>query len=156
MNWEMVSAIVDSVGAAAVVASLVFLGIQVRLQNHERRVASVHEINEAYRSSLSSLLEPELAAVAAKGIEGYDKLDPAQKMQMVAYVLGGLKVCEEAFYQHQQGRLDDYYWGGMVQQLKDMMSLGAMSDIWDMRCHQFGEDFRSFIGDLTKEENRLW
>jgi hypothetical protein len=156
MNWEMVSAIVESIGAVAVVASLVFLGIQVRLQNHERRVASVHEINEAYRSSLSSLLEPGLAAVAAKGLGGYDKLDPAEKMQMVAYVLGGLKVCEEAFYQYQQGRLDDYYWSGMVQQLKDMMSLGAISDIWDMRRHQFGEDFRSFMGDLAQEDNRLW
>ncbi|MCP5164528.1 MAG: hypothetical protein H6990_05630 [Pseudomonadales bacterium] len=156
MNWEMVSAIVDSIGAAAVVASLVFLGIQVRLQNHERRVASVHEINEAYRSSLSSLLDPGLAAVAAKGLEGYDRLDPGEKMQMVAYVLGGLKVCEEAFYQHQQGRLEDYYWMGMVQQLKDMMGLGAMSDIWGLRCHQFGEDFRSFIDNLAQEQSQLW
>ena len=156
MNWEMVSAIVDSVAAAAVVASLVFLGIQLRLQNHERRVASVHEINEAYRSSLSSLLDPGLAAVAAKGLEGYEKLNPAEKMQMVAYVLGGFKVCEEAFYQYRQGRLDEYYWSGMVQQLKDMMGIGTMSDIWDLRCHQFGEDFRSFIGDLAQEENQLW
>lgn len=156
MNWEMVSAIVDSIGAAAVVASLVFLGVQLRTQNLERRVASVHEINEAYRDSLSRLLDPRLAEVAAKGIGNYDKLDPDEKMQMVAYVLCGLKVCEEAFYQHQQGRLDDYYWTGMVQQLKDMMNLGGVSDIWDIRCHQFGEDFRSFINELTKEENPLW
>ena len=156
MNWEMFSAVVDCVGAAAVVASLVFLGIQVRLQNHERRIASVHEINDAYRSSLSSLLEPGLAAVAAKGLESYEKLEPDEKMQMVAYVLGGLKVCEEAFYQHQQGRLEDYYWWGMVQQLKDMMSLGAINAIWNLRCHQFGEDFRAFMDNLTQEKNPLW
>ena len=156
MNWEIFSAVVEGIGAAAVVASLVFLGIQVRLQNHERLIASVHEINEAYRASLSSLCDPGLAAVMAKCLEGYDKLAPAEKVQVVAHILGGLKVCEEAFYQHQQARLDDYYWEGMVQQLRDTMSLVPMTEIWSLRRHQFGEDFRSFMDNLSTSTKTLW
>ncbi|MEQ9395711.1 hypothetical protein [Haliea sp.] len=156
MNWEMISAVVDSIGALAVVASLIFLGIQVRAQNHERRVASVHEINEAYRTMLSSLCEPDLAAIVVKGLDGYATLDPVERIQMVSYFIGGLKLCEEAYYQYQQGRLDRFYWEGMLRQLEDTMSSDASRNVWSLRRHQFGDEFRSLVDGLPQKQNTLW
>ncbi|EAQ99344.2 hypothetical protein KT71_16781 [Congregibacter litoralis KT71] len=156
MNWEMISTLVDSIGALAVVTSLVFLGIQVRTQNHERRVASVHEINNAYRNMLSSLSEPDLAAIVVKGLDGYATLDPVEKIQAVSYLVGGLKLYEEAYYQYQQGRLDRFYWEGMLRQLEDTMSSDTMRNVWSLRCHQFGDEFRSLVDGLPQQQNTLW
>lgn len=148
MNWGLVSAVIDGIGAMAVIISLVYLGIQVRIQNDERRVASVHEICEAYRSTISSLHEPTLAALFIRGNDGYDKLDPVERMQVMSYCMVALKLFEEAFYQRQRNRLDEYIWEGMVMQLADSMSTETLRSVWSQRRHQFGREFVSFMDSL--------
>jgi hypothetical protein len=150
MNWGLVSAILDGIGAMAVIISLVYLGIQVRIQNEERRIASVHEICEAYRNTLSSLHEPILACLFMRANEGYDKLDPTERLQVMSYCMVALKLFEEAFYQRQQKRLDEHIWEGMATQLADSMSTEALRSVWNQRRHQFGREFRSFMDSLRE------
>ncbi len=61
MNWDAIGAIGEILGALAVFSSLVYLASQIRAQNRESRVASVHEVTEAYRNTISVLQQPEMA-----------------------------------------------------------------------------------------------
>ncbi len=51
MNWEAIGAIGEIIGAFAVVFSLASLATQIRSQNRESRIASIHEVVEAFRYS---------------------------------------------------------------------------------------------------------
>jgi hypothetical protein len=145
----MVSAVVDSIAAIAVVVSLVYLGIQVRIQNDERRVASVHEISEAYRNTMVLLTEGDMAALLVKGIGGYEALADVEKVRVSAYCMVAFKLFEEAYYQRTRERLDRYIWEGMVRQMEDSLATEVLQTVWQLRRHQFGDDFRAFMDGLS-------
>lgn len=155
MDWEMVSAIVDSIGAITVVISLVYLAMQVRIQNEEQRAASVHEISAGFRDTMSSLTDPALTALFVKGNSDYASLHDAERLQLTAYCMVAFKLYEEAFYQSRRGRLDEYIWEGMLAQLKDSMATDVLQNIWQVRRHQFGRDFRGFVDGLGRGEYRI-
>jgi len=47
MNWEMLSAIGQVVAAVGVIPSLIYLAIQIREQNKERRRTGINIMNRA-------------------------------------------------------------------------------------------------------------
>ena len=56
MNWAAVSAVVEMLGLIAVVSSLIYLAIQVRIQSRETRLAAMHEISVALRETNASFI----------------------------------------------------------------------------------------------------
>ena len=57
MNWDAAGAIGEIVGALAVVMSLIYLASQIRIQNREAKISSVHDITEAFRLAIWNLDE---------------------------------------------------------------------------------------------------
>jgi len=155
MNWEIAGALGEILGALAVVASLLYLGTQVRTQNRESRIAAVHEISEAYRVTLGSLHDVDNADLWVKAIDDFDSLSPAERMRFIALTMCIVKVFEEAFYQVQADRFDEHYWQGMLAQYVDFMSTESAKKIWELRGHQFGEEFRLFTENLRDGDYRL-
>jgi hypothetical protein len=115
----------------------------------------VHEISEAYRNTISALNDHALAALFIKSNEGYEKLEPGEKLQVTSYCMVALKLYEEAYYQRQLRRLDEYIWEGMVTQLQDSMSTQTLSAVWKVRRHQFGGEFRAFVDNLAHGQYAL-
>ena len=58
MNWDAIGAVGETLGAVAVFVSLIYLASQIRAQNKEARIASGHEIIEAFRQSTAMLISP--------------------------------------------------------------------------------------------------
>ena len=83
MNWEAFGAIGEIIGAFAVIVSLVYLAIQVRNQNRETRIASVHEILEGFRTEISVFRNAEFAELLKKGGADFDSLSATEKIQFV-------------------------------------------------------------------------
>ena len=69
MNWEAVGAIREIVGAMAVIASLVFVGIQLRHNTGALRMSSTNDVRNALIDNLVKLARDEnLAQLMFKGI----------------------------------------------------------------------------------------
>jgi hypothetical protein len=77
------TAIAEIVGAIAVVVSLLYLGIQVREQNRESRLAAMHEIAVGLREAYSEFANIKNAELLIRGNEDYDKLDDAEKLVLI-------------------------------------------------------------------------
>ena len=155
MNWEAIGAIGEIVGAIAVVGSLLYLGTQVRIQNRESRATSVHEITEAYRHTLSALHDVDNAELWVKAVKDFDGLTESERMRFVALFLNIIKTFEEAYYQLQADRFDAHFWEGMLAQFGDLMSAPGAKQVWGLRKHQFGRDFREFMDSLEQGEYKL-
>ena len=114
VNWEAIGAVGEIIGAFAVVLSLLYLAIQIRSQNRESRIASVHELNESFRSATTSFQNPNLADVFARAKDDFESLPETERLQFISMVQGIMRVWEDAFHQHQQKRLNDTQWQAMV------------------------------------------
>jgi hypothetical protein len=88
VNWEAVVAVVEVIGLLAVVASLVYLAIQVR-QNSElisqnttvARASMVHETSVFYARFFEMIAEsPSLAGIYRRGLDS-ESLDPDEKLR---------------------------------------------------------------------------
>lgn len=155
MNWDAIGAIGEILGAFGVVISLIYLASQIRNQNRESRVASVHEINEGFRTAITSFQDPQRATVYTKALDGFDELDDSQRLQFISMVQGLLRVWEEAYYQFAENRLDDRIWKAMLAQYRDVLSADGFQRVWAMRKHAYSEEFRVFVDSLELGKYRL-
>jgi hypothetical protein len=148
MNWDAIGAIGEIVGALAVVVSLVYLASQIRIQNRESRAASVHQVIEGYRSSISALHEPEMADIWVSAIADFDSLDPSQRLRFVIYLTVALRSFEDAYYQWREGRLETDIWRALLTPLIDVKSTPAFDRFWELRRHHFRAEFTDYVDSL--------
>ena len=152
MNWTVLSALSEIVGTAAVVISLLYLASQIRIQNREARIASVHEITEAFRTATSSLQNAEMASIYARALHDFNTLSEAERLQFISFFQGLFRVWEEGFYHHQHGRLDKPIWNAMNAQYAPYLSLPGFQRVWSIRKHAYSPDFRKFVDSVQPGE----
>jgi hypothetical protein len=70
MNWDAIGAIGETVGAVAVVISLVYLAIQMRSQNRETRLSTINSSLTTWNSLMAMVAEnSELADIWNRGLK---------------------------------------------------------------------------------------
>ena len=155
MNWVSVGAIGEIIGATAVVVSLVYLSIQVRTHNRESRIASVHEIGAAFREAYEKFTRPEIAELVMKGNEDYDALTDAEKLTLISIWTIVFRVSEEAFIQHEEGRLDNRNWQAFERWISTFMSVPCVKRIWPVRKSFFDDQFQRYVDNLNTSDWEL-
>lgn len=148
MNWDAIGAIGEILGAFAVVASLVYLALQIRTQNREARAASVHQVMHEYSSAISVLFEPEMADIWISAMEDFDSLSPSQRIRFIVYLTVVVRSFEDAYFQWREGRLDDDVWRALLTPLLDAKSIGAFDRFWELRRYQFRVEFADYLDTL--------
>lgn len=152
MNWDAIGAVAEALGALGVIVSLVYLATQIRAQNRESRISALHELSVGFRGSISNFTDGELARVFVRANDDYDSLDPAEQLQMIALVAEYLRVFEEAFIQHSEGRLDKRTWDSMARYLAMFMDGNCPKKIWELRGPYMDPEYRSFVDGLETSE----
>ncbi len=145
MNWDAVGAIGETVGAIGVVVTLVYLAVQIRQQNRESRIAAVHELNEAFRGSITSFQDPGLADIFSRAKTDFASLTEPERLRFIAMVQAVFRVWEDAFYQYTAGRLDPRIWNSMLTQFSAYLSLPGVRRVWEIRKRAYNERFREFV-----------
>ena len=148
MNWEAAGAIGEIVGASAVVVSLAYLGVQIRVQNREARASSVHEVLKQYSNAVSRLHEPEMADIWVAAIEDFDSLSPSQRLRFIIYLTVAIRSFEDAYFQWCEGHLEDDVWRALLTSLVDVKSTDSFGRFWELRRHQFRPGFADYIDSL--------
>lgn len=96
MNWDAIGAIGEILGAAAVVASLVYLASQIRISNRLSRIESRERADDAFARFNSLLVtDPELMNTWQLGLSNPSKLsevDRARCVHLFAQLLHMLRV----------------------------------------------------------------
>ena len=156
MNWDAIGAVGEIVGALAVVISLFYLGMQIRVQSRETRLAAMHEISTAFREAYSVFNGSEIADIFVRGNVDFQSLNAAEKVRLFAMINPLLKVLEEAFWQHKQGRLDEELWYPMTRMFSFFLSAGTFQEVWKQRRGHYNDSFQEFVEALeqTKYEIR--
>ena len=134
MNWDAIGAIGEIVGAVAVVASLAYLAVQIRVQNAESRAAAMHNIAVGFRDSISTFADPQMAILMSRANSEDNDLSEPELIQLYVGVTKIFRVWEEAYFLHQRGHLEEDIWESMMRQYAMTMGTKSFSRICRRRA----------------------
>ena len=148
MNWDAIGAIGEIIGAAAVVASLVYLAVQIQSQNRESKMSSMHNISVGYRDTLAGLADGGMADLFLKATDDYESLTRSEILRLIAGARRTYRVWEEAYLLHQAGYLEKRTWETMLRQFNGYHSLRPVYEVWALRKQYFDYEFQDFVNSL--------
>jgi len=117
--------IAEVIGAVAVVASLIYVGVQLQENTREIRATNRQQlVGRAHESTNRFAVSPQLTTVIAKVADG-DSLTDSEALQYGYLIRAVLYDVQEAYVLNREGRLDDAYWGTREALAKQHMSSPA-------------------------------
>ena len=155
MNWDAIGAIGEIVGAAAVVVSLLYLGIQIRAQTRQSKIAAMHDISAVFREVVSYFDDEHKSKLFIRALDENADLEEHEKFQLMVGCQRGLRVWEEAYYMHQAGNLDAKNWEGMNRQFQSFFAMPAFQRTWSLRAEFYGKEFRQMVESAAPSNYRL-
>jgi len=113
MDWQAIGAIGEIVGAAAVVATLAYLAIQIR-QNTERERLAQEFLSNQYFNELRMLVasDPELAEIEMRGTANLSSLTPIERRRFDELMVSWVWAMQKAYRQMAAMRLATDFSGG--------------------------------------------
>jgi len=149
MNWEMLSAIGQLVAAIGVIPSLIYLAIQIREQNKERRRAGINVLTAQWGDLVRSAQESSDFAVAfLKGMRSFVDLDPVDKLRFSAFFTRFTRNSEAMFLYYRDGALDKALWGEVERTITDYFAYPGVKEWWATRKHWLTDEFRAVVEGL--------
>jgi heme/copper-type cytochrome/quinol oxidase subunit 1 len=97
MNWEMISAVGQMLGAVGVIISIVYLAAQIRSQNKESRRAAMNVLTTHWSDLNRSLVDDrDFAALWIRALQSFDELDATSKLRFGAHLGAFFAICRQS------------------------------------------------------------
>ena len=146
MTLQDLGNIGEFVGAVGVVASLVYLAIQIRQNTRSVRASMYQEaVRDVAAASDVLASDAELARIWRTGLRDFDALQPDERQRFAAYALGLLRRMENVFYQTRHGALDFASWKGLLESLRFMHAQPGFVAWWARAQDVFSPAFREYV-----------
>ena len=157
-DFYFISQIVAAVG---IMLSLIFVGLQMRAQTRETRLASMAEIMAEYREVMvqSASNRKQIEVVMKSEEVGLFELDEVDRFQLSLTAISILRVFEQAYIYRCEGRIDDPTWTSMMGMVAATFIYRFPTDYFDARRENFAPAFveyidREFGGLLEKRRTK--
>jgi hypothetical protein len=146
LNWEMINAIGQMLGAVGVIISLIYLAAQIRNQNKESRRVAMNVLTTHWSELTKTLVEnPDLAALWLRGLQSFDDLDGPSKLRLSAHLGRFLRFADSLYLGHLDGMLDGRLWRGFERTLADTAAYPGFQTWWATRKHWHTDEFCALI-----------
>jgi hypothetical protein len=157
LNWDAIGAVGEVVGAAAVVATLVYLSIQIRQNTRSNQVSAEIEALQQLSSWVTRISTDKDAQrlwdLVAEGSEPLSTEDSGQYL----WIMGELFwVVESAFVQYRRGYLSKEAWTRFESTLVGTLSNKLTRDWWQNREVPHSPEFRSHVDQLIQTGKTDW
>jgi hypothetical protein len=153
MHWDAIGAIAETIASIGVVISLVYLGIQIRNQTAEAKLANgaelANQLNNVYATISNNA---DLAALFYRGVNDFGSLSPPEKVQLSSYLNRQLRIAEATFHQYGQGRIESTLWSGLDLAIRDLCQYPGTKQWWKTREHWFSSEFREHISTYINSQ----
>ena len=132
MNWDAIGAIGEIASAFGVMATLIYLALQIRLNNRTLRSSKYQELITEFRSAvLENSNQPEDIEIVLKADkEGAESLTPVQFVRWSALTFNYLVTFENAFHADRNGVADPELWESARIGLAENIAGGTNVEQW--------------------------
>ena len=151
MNWEAIGAIGEVAGAVGVIASLLYLSLQIRQNTRQVRVATHDGTTRDFRHFIRAVLTGGFTEVFSQGLEDYEQLDRKQRLDFAFMMFDLFKAFENVYYHYVHGTLGEDAWRAWSRLLASYATAPGAQHYWNVRRDIFTTEFRDFIDGLERD-----
>jgi len=152
-KWQIASAIATIVQGIVVIASLIFIWLQIQLQTNLAKAANTQALVAlASPMNLELVKDPQMAKFWVEGAEGFENYNDVDKYRYKSLLIWWLILHENVFYQKQNGLLDDTIYSSWDYDLKDFVERQNLQLHWPRMKAYFQKDFSEHIGKLIQDK----
>jgi len=149
MNWEVISAVSDAVGAIAVVASVIYLATQIKRQTKESKLAATRDLSAKRVDGMKSLLADEaVAELYLRAIHDYESLKGVDRIRASMLFHIGARNAEQDFIHMGTGHADDPYLESVDSVLSRSLSFPGFRQWWKTTSEGFNKAFQAHVNEL--------
>jgi len=113
MTIQDLGSIGEVVGAAATVATLIYLAIQIRAHTSAVKSAAAQSVHEAFAEWYRMLAaDADLAQITTNGLRDYASLSETERARFVATFMAFLSCSQDGFIKWREGALSPELWSG--------------------------------------------
>lgn len=152
MNWEVIGAISEIIGAIAVVVSLVYLARQIREQNIQAKLSALHDMSRDQRNASAMFATEDISEIFVRANEDYSTLSDAESIRLVINVTGLFRAWENAFLEYKDGNLDPTVWATLSKDYTQPMGANSFKHIWALRKQNYDPEFQMYIDGIESSE----
>jgi len=146
MTLEEINFIAEIIASAAVIASLLYIGWEVRLNTVATRTGAAQAYVGANDEIVGLINESgNLADILHRGANGMSALQGGDLIQFMAFH-DQVFVSFQSFYiQWQNGALDQRLWQTYKLAFVDLLAQQGQREWWVIRRHWFFDEFRDYV-----------
>ena len=155
MNWDAISAIGETIGAVAVVISLLYLAVQIRQNtNHIKSSIAATELSAFERNIASGnrmreffLLNPEPLEIYMKGRKSYANLETNEKIKFDMIVRNVFSEIQGAYIRQWSIDHDPDGFLGLAKVVDQTISCTGVQELLQLAEFDWRPEFRKFVFD---------
>lgn len=135
------------IAAFAVLASLIFVGIQIRHNTRSQRVVAVNSLAAAIAAiNVPAMESPAVGEALSKALRDWGSASREQRIIAHFFLFSFFKLHESAWYQRKTDVLDAAQWTGWDILLRVYYhSEGVRTGWWPHRRHAYSPDFQAYL-----------
>ena len=137
-------------GIFGVVASMIYVAIQIRNNSRATRAATFQQLSSAMTIQwLENARNPEMVDLMLRGTDDFESLNRVEKARMRFFLMAYARIFENAFFQHKVGTLKAKDWLGISADLHILFSLSGSRTAWPLIKNRSSPEFCSFIDAIV-------
>jgi hypothetical protein len=147
----------ELLGGIAVVASLIYLAIQIRQNTRTARASTLHQNTDLWTNMWLRLAEPNIARAYVSGMAGQHDIRPLQFTQFFFVCRAMFLAFENQYYQMRLGVLDPEAYAGYERSIStQFLAFRGFRFWWELNRSVFSPDFvdhvDAMIGDTPESD----
>ena len=153
MNMTKVQELISLIASAGVIASIIFLGIEVQQNTDMMQSQTRNSIVENQLSFYEGIIDnPELAVITnelRKDADFYASGSP-ERMRYHFFAMSQFRMWENEWYQYQKGLFDQKEFDSRVNTWKTNIVVPINVITWTNIRGDFSEDFRNYLNAIMQ------
>ena len=151
MNWEALGAIANLIAAIGVIATLIYLSIQIRQNTKAVRSASVQNLVQSLSATAQAAVENEfIIPLLLKANTGDSALTEEERTRLHFWFVMAFRRFEGVYFQRELGFVDARVIEGFERSNIDIIASKSGQAWWTNSKEIFNSGFVSYVDELLK------
>jgi hypothetical protein len=152
MTLDDLGNIGELVAAIGVIASLIYLAVQIRQNTRSVRAATHHSSARAATETQNIFAQSnDLARIFRIGSRETEELTEDERQRLDSMLMSIFMWYEDTFFQYQQSMIDREVWEGRQRALLSQLKRPGIASWWARRSGFFADSFVSYVDQLSQQ-----
>jgi hypothetical protein len=145
MSLAELGALGDLIASFGVIATLIFLALQMRQNTKAVRLSTSHAVTAELQGMFSLLASDQGLAEVLVEAGHRSELKGSTRVRYWTFTSNLLRIYENAYLLKRENSISEAHWSGMTRLMIDYKSMTAFPEYWEDRKHWLSDEFRAYM-----------